>query len=57
MDADGFVYIYGRKKDCLRYKKLADIIYPGVIEMAAKTHDKVSDAQVTLQYINYNILT
>ncbi|CAH1777364.1 unnamed protein product, partial [Owenia fusiformis] len=45
MDQNGFLYFIGRKADNIRFKKMGDIIYPGVIEAAAQKHNKVAEAQ------------
>ncbi|CAH1777844.1 unnamed protein product, partial [Owenia fusiformis] len=45
MDQNGFLYFIGRKADNIRFKRFADIIYPGVIESAALKHNKIAEAQ------------
>ncbi|CAH1774541.1 unnamed protein product [Owenia fusiformis] len=45
IDQNGFIYFIGRKEDNIRFKKMSDIIYPGVLEAAARKYNKVAEAQ------------
>ncbi|XP_067681217.1 medium-chain acyl-CoA ligase ACSF2, mitochondrial-like [Haliotis asinina] len=46
MDSTGHIEVLGRKSDCIRFKKKGDVVYPEVVEAAARQHEKVLDVKV-----------